>query len=134
MVDCDTFGSTYPSMKETFELDMPTFNVEAGDHEKFSDDEFLICKGQMPGFSLNKKRWCYFDVSQVEDVEFNHKAFDRLLLPEDQKRMIHSLVQVHTHETSNFEDVIEGKGKGMIFLLHGEPGSGKTLTAGQFEL
>ena len=131
MVDCDTFGSTYPSMKEDFDCDMPTFNVEAGDHEKFSDDEFLICARQMPGFSLNKKRWCYFDVSQIEDVELNREAFNRLLLPEDQKRMIHSLVQVHTHDASNFEDVIEGKGKGMIFLLHGEPGSGKTLTAGE---
>ena len=131
MIDCDTFGSTYPSMKVCFDSDTPTFNVKAGDHEKFSDDEFLICKAQMPGFSLKKKRWCYFHVSHVEDVDLNHKAFDRLLLPEDQKQMIHSLVQVHTHETSNFEDVIEGKGKSMIFLLHGDPGSGKTLTAGQ---
>jgi hypothetical protein len=28
-----------------------------------------------------------------------------------------------------FDDVIEGKGKGIIMLLTGEPGVGKTLTA-----
>ncbi len=31
-------------------------------------------------------------------------------------------------------DYIEGKGNGLIFLLHGGPGVGKTLTAGSFSL
>jgi SpoVK/Ycf46/Vps4 family AAA+-type ATPase len=31
--------------------------------------------------------------------------------------------------SSGFQDIIEGKGGGCIFLLHGEPGVGKTLTA-----
>ena len=28
------------------------------------------------------------------------------------------------------EDIISGKGNGLIMLLHGGPGTGKTLTAG----
>lgn len=31
-------------------------------------------------------------------------------------------------------DFVKGKGNGMIFLLHGRPGVGKTYTAGQFDL
>lgn len=29
-------------------------------------------------------------------------------------------------------DFIKGKGSGLIFLLHGQPGVGKTYTAGEF--
>jgi len=45
--------------------------------------------------------------------------------------MVHSLVKIHADERLQFDDHIQGKGKGMIFLLHGEPGVGKTLTAGK---
>lgn len=45
--------------------------------------------------------------------------------------MLTSLANVHT-EDSRFDDLIEGKSKGLIFLLHGEPGVGKTLTAGMY--
>ena len=41
--------------------------------------------------------------------------------------MIFSLVK--EHGTSNFDDIIKGKGKGFIGLLSGSPGCGKTLTA-----
>jgi SpoVK/Ycf46/Vps4 family AAA+-type ATPase len=39
-------------------------------------------------------------------------------------------VTVHIASSSSFTtDIIEGKGKGLIILLHGGPGTGKTLTA-----
>ena len=31
------------------------------------------------------------------------------------------------------DDLIAGKGNGLIMLLHGGPGTGKTLTAGNFQ-
>lgn len=37
------------------------------------------------------------------------------------------LFQMHKEWSADF---IEGKGEGQIFLLHGRPGVGKTLTAG----
>lgn len=84
--------------------------------------------------SLSKKRWCYFEVDKIEDIEFNGKAFDSLLLSSDQKEMIHSLVKVHSERKVEFNDIIKGKGMGMIFLLHGAPDTGKTLTAGNFDI
>ncbi len=60
------------------------------------------------------------------------REFQSLLLPQDQKEMIHSLVKIHSDERLSFDDVIKGKGRGMIFLLHGMPGVGKTLTAGMY--
>jgi DNA polymerase III delta prime subunit len=75
-----------------------------------------------------------FDVASIKDVDLNKKAFEALLLLPDQKSMIHSLVRVYTNEGAEFDDVFKGKGKGMIFLLHGVPGVGKTLTAGENRL
>ena len=48
----------------------------------------------------------------------------------EQKQMILSLVKIHMDSRLSFDDLIKSKGKGMIFLLHREPGVGKTLTAG----
>lgn len=38
------------------------------------------------------------------------------------------MVRIHLSSTAS-PDMIEGKGKGLIILLHGGPGTGKTLTA-----
>lgn len=45
--------------------------------------------------------------------------------------MIHSLVKSYAEE-AEFDDVVKGKCRGMIILLLGEPGVGKTLTAGTY--
>jgi AAA+ superfamily predicted ATPase len=54
-------------------------------------------------------------------------VFDSLELGHRQKTLIHSLVKQHS--STDFDDVIKGKGKGLIGLLSGSPGCGKTLTA-----
>ncbi|KAK3334385.1 hypothetical protein B0H65DRAFT_593015 [Neurospora tetraspora] len=45
------------------------------------------------------------------------------------KDMVEALVKGHKSKGVVFDDVIAGKGQGLIFLLHGNPGLGKTLTA-----
>jgi len=131
MIDAKTFVTARPSHKPEFTFSSKTIDTERKEYLAFSDDEVLICDHLMPGFALADKRWCLFDVSFIKDVDFNEGAFQSLLLPQDQKDMIHSLVKIHSDERIQFDDVIKGKGKGMVFLLHGVPGVGKTLTAGK---
>lgn len=50
------------------------------------------------------------------------------MLKSTKKELIKALVAKHT-AASDPNDVIEGKGNGLILLLHGGPGTGKTLTA-----
>lgn len=47
------------------------------------------------------------------------------------KELIQSLITVHKRENASlgFDDLIKGKGNGLVILLHGAPGTGKTLTA-----
>jgi SpoVK/Ycf46/Vps4 family AAA+-type ATPase len=61
-------------------------------------------------------------------VPWNKEAFNRLVLKSQKKELIKALVTVHLSATHN-ADVVEGKGNGLIILLHGSPGTGKTLTA-----
>jgi hypothetical protein len=75
----------------------------------------------------------------LESIQRDEAGFDRLKLPEGHKRMVQSLVIHHMNEMNarsaeggNHEyDIVRGKGKGLIVLLHGAPGVGKTSTAGK---
>lgn len=45
--------------------------------------------------------------------------------------MIYALINVQK-SAGKMDDIIAGKGNGLIILLHGSPGTGKTLTAERF--
>jgi hypothetical protein len=131
IIDCTKFNELRPTHK----IDISSTRIIKAEPEqapKLSKEELLICGHTIPGFSLANKRWCFFELDRIEQFEYNSRAFESLLLAADQKTMIHSLVKVHSDKGLQFDDLIKGKGKGMIFLLHGEPGVGKTLTAGEY--
>ncbi len=65
----------------------------------------------------------------MRDVNWDDGAFDALVLGQKQKTLIHSLVLQHANNDNDFDDIIKGKGRGLIGLLSGTPGCGKTLTA-----
>ncbi len=97
------------------------------DLAKLSEDQLWMTWPTLPGFSFTAKKWGEVIVDNVADVVFDDKAFDRLVLAKEKKTLIKSLVA--NNSTAAFSDVISGKGGGCIFLLHGKPGVGKTLTA-----
>jgi AAA+ superfamily predicted ATPase len=67
-------------------------------------------------------------VDNVRPVNWNKKAFDSLVLDSDTKELVKALVMTHL-EAEHGTDIIGGKGNGLIMLLHGGPGTGKTFTA-----
>jgi hypothetical protein len=94
-----------------------------------TEDELLLCTPMIRGYALKIKRWLEFYVSEVSEVVFNDQAFNSLVLPEDQKDLILAFAKSQVKYKNAFDDVISGKGKGIIMLLSGGPGIGKTLTA-----
>ena len=82
------------------------------------------------GFSLAAGCWGDCLVDGLEDIQFQSEVFDRLVIPSSRKKLVQALVK-HTGQESDvaFHDLIAGKGEGTVFLLHGPPGCGKTLTA-----
>lgn len=83
------------------------------------------------GFSFETRRWGLALVDAITPVQFHEQAFDDLVLPPARKRLLRALITSHGHTTttSGGVDVLPGKGEGIIFLLHGPAGVGKTLTA-----
>jgi SpoVK/Ycf46/Vps4 family AAA+-type ATPase len=70
-------------------------------------------------------------VKHIHDIQWNKAAFNhRLVLKEEKKEFIRALISVHIgQQTAVKTDFMDGKGEGLIILLHGGPGTGKTLTA-----
>lgn len=91
-----------------------------------SDDRLWMTDAYVDGFSFATKQWGKFAVSNLSHINFRSEAYDQLVLDTEKKAMVRALVE---DNSSGFSDIILGKGGGCIFLLHGEPGVGKTLTA-----
>ncbi|KAI8299998.1 hypothetical protein K4K59_001867 [Colletotrichum sp. SAR11_240] len=92
------------------------------------------------GFVLRSRKWAQLDLNLLRyenssERDLTIDAFKRLELPEGHRELVQSLVTQHfRNRQSSFTrdeqtDLIKGKGKGLIMLLHGAPGVGKTTTA-----
>jgi hypothetical protein len=107
--------------------------VAIGPHFADDDDEqssTIQCPPFAYGFSLARKEWCRFYIDQIHAVEWNQNLFNSLVIGDSQKLLLRALVTSHTF-LEKARDQPQQKGKGLVILLHGTPGSGKTLTAGQ---
>ena len=72
----------------------------------------------------------FLNVSQLEPVTFQENAWDCLALEEEYKDILETMVWAHVDKASGLRG--SAAGKGLSILLHGEPGVGKTLTAGTY--
>lgn len=86
------------------------------------------------------------DIELVSEVPKPHPGdgdgFDKLVLPRGHKDIVRALVKTHARKVTSGRgsapvtinslrefDLVKGKGRGLIILLHGAPGVGKTSTA-----
>lgn len=111
-----------------FTKKMPIYSKTYGltDCEDVPEDLMFMCYPFVNGFSFTTKDWGEMYVDQLEDVKFDDKAFDYLVLDESIKQMIRALV---VNSEGTFTDIIQKKSGGTIICLNGSPGIGKTLTS-----
>ncbi|KAK1750508.1 AAA family ATPase [Echria macrotheca] len=95
-----------------------------------TDEQCLMASPIVRGFSFTEKKFLDFFVDKLRPIEWNTRCFEQLVLPDQQKELVQALVAEHTQRAaSGFDDIVKGKGRGLILVLHGPPGVGKTLTA-----
>ncbi|KAI8180184.1 hypothetical protein K4K52_013036 [Colletotrichum sp. SAR 10_76] len=123
----------------------------------WDDEQYLICPPRVLGYILQQKQWAQLQVTQLRflGAEDEGNAWEsRLKLADDIdnkkikggkkdeiKRGKKDLVGSHASTTARknhfdeddhkleVNDIITGKGKGLVILLYGPPGVGKTSTA-----
>ncbi|KAK0323999.1 hypothetical protein LTR82_005120 [Friedmanniomyces endolithicus] len=97
--------------------------------DPLTDEQCLLANAMVRGFSFAEKRWFDFFVDRLGPANWDSGCFDKLVLPAAQKDLVRALVTTHTQHSVGFDDIVKGKGKGLILVLHGPPGVGKTCTA-----
>lgn len=129
--------------KESPEINLSTVPADEG---KLGRERHVLLPYRVYGYVLLSRKWYPLDIDLVKDVKETNKdtkdGFSDLVLPDDHKQIVRALVKTHARglrSTSSNKaggmlpnreiDLVKGKGKGLIILLHGVPGVGKTSTA-----
>jgi len=106
------------------------------DREPLTDEQCMLATPMTRGFSFTDKLFLEFFVDLLTEIEWNTSCFEQLVLPSSQKELVQALVAEHTQrhvgaksQKGAFDDIVKNKGLGLILVLHGPPGVGKTLTA-----
>ncbi|EHK21937.1 uncharacterized protein TRIVIDRAFT_151519, partial [Trichoderma virens Gv29-8] len=101
-------------------------------------DNLALLPRRLFAYALWERKFVQVDVRDVSFPELKDKdrAFDSLQISTEHKTLIQSLVYSHFKKRVNessveiaTQDLIRGKGKGIVILLFGVPGVGKTATA-----
>lgn len=120
-IDREQFGSL---------MGIASISVENSPEVKTSDDltdnDYLVLNSSILFYSLKNKRWFVGDYSLCSPIKFRSNAFNDLILDPKKKRLLSAIVEKPNHEVTDFIDDKSGNG---IILLHGEAGTGKTMTA-----
>lgn len=133
MIDMKTFRTIHGGNDES--LGLTLFGAERDNdaevmrNDKPPDDRYLyLLPPRIKGFNLRRKKWHDLAADRISDTIWNREAFKSLVMERRAKDLIQALV-VSQLETEKSTNLIAGKGNGLILLLHGGPGTGKTLTA-----
>ncbi|KAK1991740.1 hypothetical protein LX36DRAFT_704521 [Colletotrichum falcatum] len=136
--DCRTNDALAEKYRDRFDT------KEARERTTWENDQYLMCPPRVLGYALGQKYWAELQVNLVRDIppnDPNSAWHSRLhLADENKKTLLHGLVRSHISSSSRREDsqrsgtlevddIIPGKGKGLVILLYGPPGVGKTSTA-----
>lgn len=102
-------------------------------HAPLTNDQLLLCSWSVTAFKLKTKGWDDLPVEHIREIDWIPDMMSKLVLNQDVKDLIVALIDYKTTQATDdekdFDDFVPGKGKGIVMLLCGPPGVGKTLTA-----
>lgn len=98
--------------------------------DEFETQQYQLCPPRVLGYVIDRKMWAQLmvaDVKPVENGNANRTFDDKLKLDQEIKDLLKSLVVNHEEgknskdgkRTKGIQDVVQGKGDGLVILLHG---------------
>ncbi|KAI1176378.1 P-loop containing nucleoside triphosphate hydrolase protein [Nemania sp. FL0916] len=110
--------------------------------QDWEDEQYLLCPPRVLGYVLAEKQWAQLQVTNLKAIPhgYDQEAWkSRLkLADEETKDLLFDLVRCHVSSEAQsinnkkllaVDDIVPGKGKGLVILLYGPPGVGKSSTA-----
>lgn len=111
-----------------------------------SDDYVMLLPLRVYGYAMLNRKWFPLNINLVSDISPDQvrttaAGYHDLVLPDGHKKLLQAIVKNQVRDTKHTSDkrdegpddfqmdVVKGKGEGLIILLHGAPGVGKTSTA-----
>lgn len=105
-------------------------------------DDIALVPSRVFVYALRKRKFVPVDGRLLTSIPLETGAFDQLQLPTEHKHIIHAAIKSHLRRQFiermiekqgntqvQSQDFIPGKGRGLLIMMHGEPGLGKTATA-----
>ncbi|KAI1777846.1 P-loop containing nucleoside triphosphate hydrolase protein [Hypoxylon cercidicola] len=147
MIDCETYrrlepknafkvaelgtaaGNTRLNKSRPKAVNHIAFTPEPKTFDRLSDDDAAVANATVRGYAFSVKQFLQFFVDVVAPIEWNERCFDDLVLDQATKKTVQAVVSMHSSSRDGFDDIVKGKGQGLVCVLHGPPGVGKTLTA-----
>ncbi|KAF2646935.1 P-loop containing nucleoside triphosphate hydrolase protein, partial [Massarina eburnea CBS 473.64] len=101
------------------------------------ENDLALLPKTIPVFAIKEREFVLAHPKNLSEVQEPEQIFAMLRIPEKHKMMIRGLIASHFERREleaagmpvDTQDLISGKGQGLIILLHGSPGVGKTATA-----
>jgi len=134
IVDLNTYRSLH---KDNFSympnMNKPSQRDDLGENamkqDQCPEEHFeLLLPLKIKGFNLRRKKWYDLMVDRISDIVWKKEAFTKVVMDSKAKEIVRALITKQL-ASERSTDLIVGKGNGLILLLHGGPGTGKTLTA-----
>ncbi|CAH0046523.1 unnamed protein product [Clonostachys solani] len=107
-------------------------NIEARSEnlDRLTDEQCMLATPWVIGLDMNTKLWGRFRVDELESIDWNDESYENLILPEKEKELAWAFVKNKAlADSTKFEDFVKDKGRGIIILMFGPPGVGKSYTA-----
>lgn len=128
------------SANEALQMNQKTHWDNVTPEHEFEELQLELCPPRVLGYHLENKTWIEMNVA-LDEHEAKHvekpegrflkdikqlisdQAFKALQLVKSQKDLVQDLVRSHASGTMTrplLEDIIKGKGRGLVILLHGK--------------
>ncbi|KLU88802.1 hypothetical protein MAPG_07785 [Magnaporthiopsis poae ATCC 64411] len=111
---------------------------------KSMPERLLLLPRHLLVYTLRTKKWCFVDVRDFEKIvvtpEKIREGWKNLVIDPKHKRLLKAMVSDHAvtmsmdkkgaiSKSGTSIDIVRGKGRGRIILLHGPPGVGKAFNS-----
>ncbi|KAL1854921.1 hypothetical protein Daus18300_011241 [Diaporthe australafricana] len=109
--------------------------------KKLSGDDFALLPPRLFAYALRERKFVNANIRYMKMRPTGANSFGKLRISDQHKSLVQSVVFEHFQKKEaqkqgialdleiSDQDFIRGKGRGLVILLHGAPGVGKTATA-----